>query len=336
MPGLHIGDCPPVLHDGVAYSIIRGYMNIRFLETFLWVARLRSFKATAGKLNLTQAAISGRIAALEEEVGQQLFDRGMRDLPLTPAGRALLFYAEQMLELESNMRRTLRGPEELRGLARIGIVESVVHTWFAPFIKRLQETHPGLEIELTTESTRRLHDLLRRGVVDVLLQTDPLIERDVRNRDLGALQQGWICSTEADIPERLSLAELVEHPLVTFPRHSQPHLQLLDLLMHQGVQASRIHFVSSIFACVQLIRTNQSIATLPIATVRDQIAAGKLRVVRCDVQMPALKLVATWRPDPVASLSEAVVTLAMDEMHRYASAWPDDTTPPLDSGVLVI
>jgi DNA-binding transcriptional LysR family regulator len=37
-------------------------MNIRFLETFLWVARLRSFSAAAERLNTTQAAISSRIA----------------------------------------------------------------------------------------------------------------------------------------------------------------------------------------------------------------------------------------------------------------------------------
>lgn len=36
-------------------------MNIRFLETFIWVAQLRSFKAAAGKLHLTQAAISGAL-----------------------------------------------------------------------------------------------------------------------------------------------------------------------------------------------------------------------------------------------------------------------------------
>lgn len=50
-------------------------MNIRFLETFIWVAQLRSFKAAAGKLHLTQAAISGRIAALENDLGELLFER---------------------------------------------------------------------------------------------------------------------------------------------------------------------------------------------------------------------------------------------------------------------
>ncbi|MEN3385872.1 MAG: hypothetical protein V7608_5916, partial [Hyphomicrobiales bacterium] len=40
-------------------------MNLKFLETFVWVARLRSFSLAAEKLRTTQAAVSNRIATLE-------------------------------------------------------------------------------------------------------------------------------------------------------------------------------------------------------------------------------------------------------------------------------
>ena len=63
-------------------------MNLRFLETFLWVARLNSFSATADRLHTTQAAVSNRIAALERELGIRLFDRDLRSVRLTPEGRA--------------------------------------------------------------------------------------------------------------------------------------------------------------------------------------------------------------------------------------------------------
>ena len=44
-------------------------MNLKFLETFVWVARLKSFRLTAEKLFTTQASISSRIAVLESELG---------------------------------------------------------------------------------------------------------------------------------------------------------------------------------------------------------------------------------------------------------------------------
>jgi len=47
-------------------------LNLRFIETFVWVTRLRNFTAAAEKLNATQAAISTRIATLEEDRRQAL------------------------------------------------------------------------------------------------------------------------------------------------------------------------------------------------------------------------------------------------------------------------
>lgn len=53
-------------------------MNLRFLETFVWVARLKSFRLTAEKLFTTQASVSSRIAALEADLGVKLLLRDSR------------------------------------------------------------------------------------------------------------------------------------------------------------------------------------------------------------------------------------------------------------------
>ena len=50
-------------------------MNLRFIEAFVWVARLRSFTGAAEKLYTTQAAISSRIATLENDFGVKQFER---------------------------------------------------------------------------------------------------------------------------------------------------------------------------------------------------------------------------------------------------------------------
>src|SRR5690606_15199637 len=193
-------------------------MNLRFLETFLWIARLGSFRAAAGKLNLTQAAASGRIASLENDPGLPLFERGSRAMRLTPAGRALIRCAEQIMAADQAMREALKGPRTVQGRIRLGIVESIVHTWFAPFMTRLHDTYPHLEIELTVESTLRLRDLIKRGAIDVALQPDPAVgafahgfywrakRRSGRNHHVGA-----DCASLAhrDISTALATAHLV-------------------------------------------------------------------------------------------------------------------------------
>ena len=54
-------------------------MNLRVLRYFLTVAKEQSFTKAAEQLNLTQPTLSRQLAALEEELGAKLFDRGGRD-----------------------------------------------------------------------------------------------------------------------------------------------------------------------------------------------------------------------------------------------------------------
>lgn len=304
-------------------------MNIRFLETFTWIARLGSFRAAANKQHLTQAAVSGRIAALESELQQQLFERGNREVRLTPAGRTLMQYAEQILGVEQGLREALAGPRSLRGRVRLGVVESIVHTWFKALIRELHALYPELEIELTAEPTLRLHDLLKRGIIDVALQTDPIMGDGIRNLPMGSMRMGRVCVAGGVIPPRSSLQELVRRwPVVTFPRGSQPHLALVQLLEQQHVERGHIHYVSSIAASTQLIDAQPCVGA--------QIASGHYQEVECEHTLPDLRLVASWRPDPLTRTAEAVIGVALDRMHQFAAKHPSDATPPPDTRAFAI
>src|SRR5215831_2026001 len=105
-----------------------GSVNLRFVEAFVWVARLRSFTAAAEKLHSTQTAISARIATLEEDFGVKLFERDKRTVTLTRAGDELLQYAEQLLGISARMLEVVSDRVAYRGFIGIGVIESVVHT----------------------------------------------------------------------------------------------------------------------------------------------------------------------------------------------------------------
>src|SRR5260370_39060785 len=94
-------------------------MNLDQLETFVQVARTRSFSRAAVLLDLAQPTLSGRIAALEAELGTRLFVRHGHTLELSEAGRTLLPYAQRMpalrLDGTSPVQRAAR-----RGLGRLG------------------------------------------------------------------------------------------------------------------------------------------------------------------------------------------------------------------------
>jgi DNA-binding transcriptional LysR family regulator len=62
-------------------------MNLKRLETFMWVATLGSFRKTADRMYTTQPTISARIVALEEELGGKLIERDSSPVSLTFKGQ---------------------------------------------------------------------------------------------------------------------------------------------------------------------------------------------------------------------------------------------------------
>lgn len=83
--------------------------QLPYLATFLIAAETSSFTATANSLALTQAAVSQRIAALEQSLGISLFDRRGGRVALTEAGKRLHVYADQILELHRSARKEISG-----------------------------------------------------------------------------------------------------------------------------------------------------------------------------------------------------------------------------------
>ena len=65
-------------------------MNLKYLETFLMLAEVRSFTEAGQRLGLTQSAVSLQLQKLERDLGARLVDRSRQPVTLTAAGEALL------------------------------------------------------------------------------------------------------------------------------------------------------------------------------------------------------------------------------------------------------
>ena len=79
-------------------------MNTRFVETFLTLARLGSFRATAVAMHATPAAISLRIKTLEAELGVELIERDAAEFQLTTHGERLLAHARSVVQATRSLQ----------------------------------------------------------------------------------------------------------------------------------------------------------------------------------------------------------------------------------------
>jgi len=302
-------------------------MNTRFLEAFVCVVRLGSFRAAADKLHLTQAAISNRIGSLEEEIGAQLFVRDSSVLRLTPTGARLVDYSERMLEMQREIMQLGKRNDRLLGVVRIGVIDTIVHTWLVDFLNHLQESYPGIEIQLSSEATERLHRSLCDGEVDIAFQTDQLLSEGMTSLPTLPMSLGWIGRPLAPGMREKSIIELLHSPVITMSRGSNPYLVLKDLYRQASIPVGKIHCVNSLAAIVKLVKNNFGQAFIPLAPVKDALQSGELRFIPCALEVSLQGFVISYMETNASDAIRFVASLAVERANKFIQSVPPPYKP---------
>lgn len=254
-------------------------MNTRFLETLAWLSRFGSFRETARQMHATQAAVSQRIATLEDELGTVLVDRSARGLRLTPVGERVLQQAERLLALEKELRLTARPDAPPAGRVRMGVIESVVHTWLTAQVHELARQFPEIEPDFTVDTARNLRDQFRQHRLDLLIQNDP-VEEAAGNEQLSVVELcrfpiHWIGLPGLLPRHRLRTDDLMGVPLLTFSRTSSPHAHVRALFIGSE-REPRISSFPSVAAILRLVNEGFGLAAIPPLFVRPELERGVL------------------------------------------------------------
>ncbi|MGB0085299.1 MAG: LysR family transcriptional regulator [Rhodomicrobiaceae bacterium] len=287
--------------------------EFRSLEIFYWVAKLKSFRGAAERVHTTQPAVSQRIASLETEFGLKLFDRAARSVSLTPKGRELLDYAERMLRLRADMMRAVAAPAALSGLMRLGVSETIVHTWLARFIERVNAIYPGIVLDIVVDVTPNLRDALVVHELDLAFLLGPLSQPNMTNYDLCRYPLAFVIKADVDLgPEPVPLSRLVQMPIITFPKTTRPYLILRQILSRPDLPPPRIFSNSSLSTIVKMTEDGIGISAIPPVVIARELESGALRLLTAEVSLPDLVFTASL---PIAAdglLADPVAHLAIE------------------------
>jgi DNA-binding transcriptional LysR family regulator len=151
-------------------------MDLQQLETFLAVAEERSFSRAAQRLLRTQPAVSQVIRKLEDELGEPLFERALRDGSLTAAGEVLRAYAERLMGLRAEAASAVRELKTLeRGQLNLAANEYTT-LYLLPLLDRFRRISPHITLAVQRSLASRIPDDLqaRRAELGVLsFRPDP-------------------------------------------------------------------------------------------------------------------------------------------------------------------
>ncbi len=288
-------------------------VDFKTIETFLWVAMLGSFRGAAQKLNTTQPAISQRIAQLEEEMGVKLLQRDRRAASLTPSGRQLMVYAEKLIGLRAEMLAAVRDRSAMRGVLRLGVSETIVHTWLPKLVASVNSAHPNLSLEIEVDITPNLRARLLAQEIDLAFLLGPLSFSTIRNRVLCDYPIAFVASPTLGLGTgTLTVHELARFPIITFPRKTQPYEIIRSLFNRPGVPNTRLHASASLATVIHMAMEGLGIAVIPTAIVEHELKEGRLQLLTTDLQVPTLTFSASWLAAPDTLAVELVAGLAAE------------------------
>ncbi|WP_088282634.1 LysR substrate-binding domain-containing protein [Ideonella sp. A 288] len=198
-------------------------MTLVQLKHLIALAESGSFSRSAQAMFVTQPALSRSIRALEDELGQPLFDRVGRRSELTTFGREALHRARQLVLDATELRdigRLMRDGQA--GSVRIGMGSGPGAMLMTPLLRHMATQHPQVRVEIQRGGTELLVQALRERSLDALVVDARSVSptADLRVETLAEMRGAFMCRRGHPLSRRrkpLSFDDLRGHPIASTP-----------------------------------------------------------------------------------------------------------------------
>ncbi|NIA70626.1 LysR family transcriptional regulator [Pelagibius litoralis] len=287
--------------------------ELRDIEILNDIVQAGGFRAAAQKHDISQSAISSRIAALEKRLGIALFDRSNRRVRLTPAGRRFLEEAERLIVARDRIVQEITKPGSLSGTIRIGVAETIVHTILSDMLNKLKSDHQKVRFELSVDTSEQLSNALADDRIDVAILLQDSVPRGATASPLTPVALDWYCADMMALPAHLlSLRELIGHSIVTFPKSTTPYRELETQLSAPDIPQPDLHGCASLSTIIHLVSDGFGIGILPILMAEGEVRRGKLKQIpTCEAaRLNALRFAVAYMPARNREVGETVTAAA--------------------------
>ena len=239
-------------------------LDHRELNAFLHVARLGSVGAAATALSLTQPAVSRTLRKLENQLGVQLFLRHSTGMQLTAFGQSLLPHATL---LETGLHRAQEEMDLLRGaskgVARVGILPSLVPDILPNVINNVRIKQPGIQLHIVEAPNHQLTRALLRGEIDFAIAAVPpdSVDDSIRVTTL--------------VNDEICIVARAAHPILKVKSPTQQHLCEYSWALQERGGVIWRHF-RTLFATASLEPPAVSLTSNSVQTLKSVIFSSDL------------------------------------------------------------
>jgi len=251
--------------------------SLSALLCFEKVTRVGSVTVAARELNLTQSAVSRRIAALEESLGCKLFERSNKKLlPTKAAEQYAAEIADIITRIEASTTRLLTNGQRAGSLT-VSVLPTLGTRWLVPRLGEFLSVHPYIELDLVS----RVHAInFESHVAQVAIRFGASDWRNTKseflmNEEMVAVAAPALLEQEG---ERFCASELSQRPLIqhsTRPLLWQKWFDLVGVSAPQATSGQKFEYYNLV---VQAALAGLGYAILPELLIRRELDSGVLRL----------------------------------------------------------
>jgi LysR family transcriptional regulator, benzoate and cis,cis-muconate-responsive activator of ben and cat genes len=245
-------------------------MELRHLRYFVAAAEELNFSRAAERMRVSQPPLSRQIRNLEEEIGAPLFDRTRPALQLTPAGKAFLDQARQILAQSDRAVRLAKAVSQGKsGQMTVAFLSPVGGFFLPAALRKFQQKFPLVEVTLIEMVPRRQVNALLDGRIDmgIMSREEARLEKDLALEPVTEVEMIAALPPEHALTSlrKVPLQKLAGEPLVFFKRTSAPGLHdwIRDLCRASGFEPDIVRQCDQAQAMLDSVAGGIGIAIVP-------------------------------------------------------------------------
>ncbi len=248
------------------------------LRAFAAIARHGTSKAAAAELEVSEAAISGHVAALRKELGDDLFTRGGNGIVLTPGGMRLASRAVEMLGLQEQTRYEVRTAANTERVLRLAVSSLFAETAAPGLIELFSTRAEDLSVEMSVVSPDQFGRLLVARAVDATIGPVPAgTTEGITVAPFMRYQLAAVVGVSHPLASRrITSAELRAQTWLLGPSAVDVDSGAFKMLRHFGISEANQRIYQNHAAALDGARIGAGVALCPMNSLRGETADGRL------------------------------------------------------------
>ncbi len=258
-------------------------MDIR-LQTFITVAKIKSYTKASEILNITQPAVSQHIKYLEEYYGVTFIKKSGKSISLTEEGEILYKYAIELGRIYRNIEVEFRNKDSINKTYYIG-ASMTIGGYILPYILAdYKNCYKSIDILLQVNNTEEILKKLLNRTIDIALIEGNFDKEKFRFVKYKDDELVLAVSSLHEFAERnsVNIDEVLRGKLILREKGSGTREILENKLIELGYELKDFKpymELGSISAIKSLVETNLGYSIISKETVKKEIALGKIKVV---------------------------------------------------------